>query len=139
MIVENPQEVKKVAGSFEIQKLENLVVDDPKFLFTLISCVLTLIIYTNLSYLRSPIIGIASAFLFFLINAIFLANAFFKKEDAFVRLILGALLLIMLLGFVGWLTMLIYNLDTLQFTLVLFIVSTMSSALNRRVRDKDAN
>jgi len=76
--------------------------------------------------------------LFFWINGIFLAHAFFEKEDTFFRLMFGVLLLIMLLGFVGWLIMIIYNLDVPSFTLVLLIVATLSSSLNRRMKYKNA-
>jgi hypothetical protein len=50
----------------------------------------------------------------------------------------GILLLIMLLGFVGWLAIIIYNLDVIRLTLVLFIVTTFSSMLNRIVKTNNA-
>jgi ABC-type multidrug transport system permease subunit len=73
-----------------------------------------------------------------MINAIFLEHAFFKREDAFFRLMFGILLLIMLLGFIGWLAVIIYNLDVIRLTLVLFIATILSSLSNRRVKNKDA-
>ena len=128
----------RVTSSFKLHKLENFIVHDPKLLFTLTSYVLILAIYTNLSTFKSPAIGIVTFFLFFWINGIFLAHAFFEKEDTFFRLMFGVLLLIMLLGFVGWLIMIIYNLDVPSFTLVLLIVATLSSSLNRRMKYKNA-
>ena len=125
-----------MTNSLQFHKLENFIVHDPKLLFTLTSYVLVLAIYTNLN-VKSPTIGIVASILYFLINGIFLAHAFFEKEDVFFRLMFGVLLLIMLLGFVGWLIMLIYNLDAPRFTLVLIIVATLSSLLNRRMKYKN--
>jgi hypothetical protein len=114
------------------------IAQDPKYLFTLASYVLILAIYINLNAFKSPIIGIISFILYFLIDGTFLAHAFFEKESYFFRLMFGVLLLIMLLGFVGWLIMIIYNLDATRFTLVLLTVSTLSSSLNRRMKYKNA-
>jgi len=114
------------------------MVNDPKLVFTLTCYVLILTIYINLNAFKSSAVGIVAFILYFLINGIFLAHAFFEKEDAFLRLMFGLLLLIMLLGFVGWLIVIIYNLDAPQFTLILFIVATLSSLLNRRMKNKNA-
>jgi uncharacterized membrane protein YfcA len=123
---------------FQLDKLEKLIVHDYKLLFTLTSYVLILIIYMNSSAFQFSVLGIAASLLYFLINGIFLGHAFFEKEDAFFRLMLGLLLLIMLLGFVGWLAVIIYNLDVTRFTLVLFVVATTCSLLNRKVKHKNA-
>ena len=93
--------------------------------------------HINLNIFQSPALGIVASILYFLINGIFLGNAFFKKKDTFFRLMFGILLLIMLLGFFGWLAVIIHNLDILRFTLVLVIVATLSSLLNRRVKYKN--
>jgi hypothetical protein len=84
------------------------------------------------------LIGFAASVIYFLINAVFLENAFFEKEDTFFRLMLGILLLIVFLGLVGWLTLIIYNLDATRVTLVLLVVATFSSLLNRRMRHRNA-
>jgi hypothetical protein len=126
-----------VTSSFQFHKLEDFIVRDPKFLPTLTSYALILVIYINLN-VKSSAIGIVSFILYFSINGTFLAHAFFEREDVFFRLIFGVLLLIMLLGFIGWLIMIIYNLDAPRFSLVLFIVSTLSSLLNRRMKLKNA-
>lgn len=124
-------------SSFQLNKLEKLIIHDQKLLFTLTSYVLILAIYINLNAFSSPAIGIVASIMYFLINGIFLGNAFFKKEDAFFRLMFGVLLLVMLLAFVGWLAVIIHNLDVIRFTLVLFIAATLSSLLNRMVKDKN--
>ena len=125
-------------NSLQLDKLETSITRDQKLLFTLTSYGLILAIYINLNSLHSSVLGIVASVLYFLINGIFLGNAFFEKEATFFRLIFGVLLLIMLLGFVGLLAVIIYNLDVIRFTLVLSIVATLSSLLNRRVKHSNA-
>jgi len=128
----------QVSSSPQLSKIETLVAKDPKLLFTLGSDFLVLVMYMNLNTFQSPVLGLATSILYFLINGIFLGRAFFAKETAFFRLLLGMLLLFMLLGFVGWLTVIIYNLDLIRFALVLFITTTISSLLNKKVKGKNA-
>jgi hypothetical protein len=115
-----------------------LVAQDRKLLFTLTSYVLVLAVYVNLTAFQTPILGIAASTLYFIINGIFLGHAFFEKEDPFLRVMLGILLLVMLLGFAGWLELIIYNLDVLRFTFALATVATVSSILHRRLKPKNA-
>ncbi|MDH5733497.1 MAG: hypothetical protein OEY88_06915 [Candidatus Bathyarchaeota archaeon] len=119
------------------KNIEKLIAQDNPFAFTVVSLLISCMIYLNNVYVKSPIIGTVTFLFFFSINTIFLEHVFFEKEDVFFRLMFGVLLLIMLLGFVGWLIMIIYNLDAPKFTLVLFIVSTLSSLLNRRMKHKN--
>jgi hypothetical protein len=127
-----------VNSSIQFSKLETLITKDPKFLLTLASYGLVVAMYINLNVFQSSVLGIVTSVLYFLINGIFLGHAFFEKEAAFFRLMLGVLLFIVLLGFVGLLTVIIYNLDVIRFTLVLFITATVSSLLNRKVKNKNA-
>ncbi|MGD8505667.1 MAG: hypothetical protein PVF15_03275 [Candidatus Bathyarchaeota archaeon] len=124
--------------TLQLHTFERLITNDPKGLFTLTSCILILAIYVNLNTVKSTAVGIVTLILYSLINGVFLAEAFFNQENALLRLLFGLLTLTMLLGFVGWLVVIIYNLDTLQFIVVLFIVTTLSSLSNRRNRDKNA-
>ena len=119
-----------------LDKIEQQITHDSKLLFTMISYVVVLTIFVNLSEFQSPVLGLLASAVYFLINGIFLGHVFFEKETAFFRLMLGLLLLVMLLGFVGWLAVVIYNLDVTRFTLALLIVATLSSLLNRRVKSK---
>ena len=118
-------------------KIEQRIIRDEKMLFTLVSYIVVLAIFINLSEFQSPILSLPASAIYFLVNGIFLGHVFFEKETTFFRLMYGLLLLIMLLGFVGWLAVLIYNLDVVRFTLVLFIVTTLSSLLNRKVKNKN--
>jgi uncharacterized membrane protein YfcA len=98
---------------------------------------MTLAFFMNLNSFQSPLIGFTASIIYFVINAVFLGNAFFEKENIFLRLMFGILLLTMLLGFIGWLTLIIHNLDVTRFTLVLLVVATFSSLLNKRMRHRD--
>ena len=95
--------------------------------------------YVNLTLLQSWVLGLAASIFYFLINGIFLGGAFFEKEDAFFRLMFGGVLLIMLLGFVGWLAVIVYKLDIAISILVLFTVATLSSLLNKRAKNQNVN
>jgi len=118
--------------------VETLIAQDQKFLFTLASYVITVVIYINLNAFQYAVLGTVAFILYFLINGIFLGHAFFDKEDTFFRLMFGFLLLIMFLGFVGWLAVIIYNLDVARFTVVLLVVATICSLLNRKVKYRSA-
>lgn len=120
------------------RKLEELIVCDHNYIFTTFSFLLILAIYLNLTFISSLIIGTVASIAYFMINSIFLGHAFFEKETPLFRLMFGVLLLIMLLGFVGWLAIIIYNLDIVRFTLVLFIITMLSSLINRKVKNSNA-
>jgi len=117
--------------------LEKSVVQDKNFLYTIISYSVALAIFINLNSFQSPLFGLAASLIYFVINTVFLGNAFFEKEKAFFRGMFGILLLIMLLGFVGWLALIIYNLDATRVTFVLMVVATLTSVLNRRMKQKN--
>ncbi|RLI46219.1 hypothetical protein DRO69_03590 [Candidatus Bathyarchaeota archaeon] len=121
---------------FSFDKIEQRITSDEKLFFTIISYVVILTIFINLSSFQSPALGLLASAIYFLINGIFLGHAFFGKEALFFRLMFGLLLLIMLLGLIGWLAIVIYNLDVTWFTLVLLVVATLSSGINRRMRNK---
>jgi hypothetical protein len=128
----------KMKRAFRFDIVEKSVVQDKNFLYTIISYSVILAVFMNLNSLQSPLIGLIASVIYFLINAVFLGNAFFDKENAFFRLMFGILLLTMLIGFVGWLTLIIYNLDVTRSTLALLGVATLSSLLNRRIKHKNA-
>lgn len=120
-------------GSLLPRKLEKLVVSDRRLVFTLLSYVSVLAFSTNLITVKLWVIGLVAFTTYFSINGMFLSRVFFEKETLFFRLAFGVLLLIMLLGFVGWLVMIIYDLDVAEFSLVLLIVATFSSLINNRM------
>jgi len=121
-------------GSLSFNTIERSVVRNKKLKYTAISYSAILAILMNLASFQSPLIGSIASIIYLLINAMFLGNAFFEKESDFFRFMFGILLLTTLLGFVGWLALIIYNLDTLRVTLVLVVVATSSSLLNRRMK-----
>ena len=122
---------------FHLNHAEELITRVEKALFTITSYVAITIIYTNLSQLKSPAVGILASAIYFFINGAFLGRAFFKEEHAFLRSLLGLFFLIVLLGSIGWITLVIYNLDEIRTLLVLVLVTTGSSLLNRRSRTQN--
>lgn len=113
----------------QLVRLEELIAANNKFIFTLVSCIMILAIFLNLTFLQSPFVGIVASLVYFLINATFLGYAFFRKESLFLRFVLGLLMFIMLLGLISWLTMIAWNLDITRSVIVLFIVTIISSII----------
>jgi len=111
--------------------LTSLNVQGKGSFFLACSYALAVIMYLNVITLRSSILGIAASIPYLVINGASLGAAFFENETAFFRMALGILLLLIVLGFVGWLAVIIYNLDHAQFALVLFIVATFSFFSNK--------
>jgi hypothetical protein len=111
-------------------RTENLIMNN-KLAATLVSYATIFVIFVNLALVHSPILGVVSSLTFFMINGIFIGQAFFQKEKPLLRLMLGILLLIAFLGLVSWVTMIMYNLDEIRSTMALFIVATVSSVINK--------
>jgi hypothetical protein len=120
----------------KLNEIEQRITNDKKLLFTITSYAVVLLMLLNQNTLQSPVLGLPASTIYFLINGIFLGNALFKKETAFFRLTLGILLLLLLLGFTGWLAVITHILDLTRFTLVLITVATISSLLNKRMKSK---
>ena len=121
----------EVRISLNFVDFENLVSRDERFVFTIVSFVVIGIIFLNLTFVGSVVVGFVASVCYFLVNGIFLGSAFFAEESVMLRIILGSLVLIAFLGFVGWLVMIIYNLDILRSVLVLCVVAILSSLTNR--------
>jgi hypothetical protein len=120
-----------MVNKYIFQRMNKFIIDDEKLAATLVSYATIILIFINLTVIHSPILGLTASLTFFLINAIFMGQAFFQKEKPFLRLMLGTLLLIALLCLVSWATMIIYNLDETRSTMALFIVATVSSIINK--------
>lgn len=118
-------------------KLEELIVKDPKLLFTITAFIMVAAIYNNLSANASALIGITATSIYFMINAVFLGRAFFGEESLFSRFALGSLLLIVSLGLIAWAIMIIHNLDIFRSAVALSIVVAMCSFSSKRVKHKN--
>jgi hypothetical protein len=117
--------------TFQLKKVEELIVHDEKFLFTAISGLMILIISLNSIFSLSPAIGLIASLIFFLINILFLGNIFFDEKVQFLRFVLGSLMLFLFLGITGWVVLIIYKLDITGSALTLFILAGLSSTMNR--------
>lgn len=117
--------------AFRLETVEELILRDEKFLFTILSLVMALIASLNSAFILSTAIGITTSMVYLLINTVFLGHALFEKETALVRLLLGNLFFLLLLGIIGWATLTIYKLDVAAIAIVLCILTGLSSAMNR--------
>ena len=123
--------VINLENKFQLAAITEHIARDKKLTFTLISYLTVVTIFANLNTANSPLIGAAAFLTYFLINGTFLARSLFEKEKHFLKFMLGNLLLVVLLGLVGWLTMIIYNLDVPRTTIAILIVATITSLVNR--------
>ena len=115
----------------KLEDVEELVTRDKKFLFTTFSLLMILIIYMNQIFANSLIIGAIASLIFFLLNTIFLGEAFFKEEISFIRIVLGNLTFLLFLGTIGWITLIVHNLDINSTSVALCIVTVLCSTVNK--------
>jgi len=121
-----------MCSEIHLSRLESIIIRDSKLVFTLSSYLIVLALHLNLNSLQWPALGVSLSIPYFLINGVFLSHAFFGREEGLFWTMFGILLLVMVLGSVGWLVMLVYNLDVSMTTLTLLITATLCSLLNRR-------
>lgn len=121
----------RLKNSFKLWSVERLIVRDERFVFTLVSFAMILLVFVNQVTVSSLVVGVFSSFVFVVLNIVFLANALFRSEVSFVRLMLGGMVFLLLLGVSGWIVLIAYNLDAVRSAIVLCVVGVLSSALNR--------
>ena len=126
--------MSRIGNSIRFEKIEEIVIRDERFLCTMFSYAMVFLIFINTSVLHSPLMGIVASSLYFLINAIFVGNAFFEKENLFSKFVLGTLLLIVFLGLTSLVVMMIYNLDAIRSAIVLCTVATLSSFMSKMAK-----
>lgn len=126
--------------NLDFKNMEKFIVHDRNFVPTIFSFLMVTLIFLNLSMVNRVELGFIASVTYFFINGVFLGSTFFSEEIIVLRIALGVLLLVALLGLVGWLVMIIYNLDILRSVLVLYTVAgtcTLANRLNRlRTRRK---
>ena len=115
----------------KLKDIEELITQDKKFLFTTFSLLMILLIYINQIFVNSPIIGTIASLIFFSLNTIFLGQAFFEKEFSFIRITFGNLMFLLFLGTIGWITLIVYNLDVNNTSVALCVVAILCSAINK--------
>lgn len=117
--------------------LTQLIVEDRKLLFTILSYTSILAIFINLELADSLVVGLTASVIYFVINATFIGQALFEGESLLTRFLMGILVLIVLLGFVGLTVLLLYNLDNLRSVITLCIPPFFASLLNKRMKSKN--
>lgn len=121
------------------ENLTQLITQDKKFSFTILSYISILTILANLNLTPTPIIGIPATIIYFFINSTFIGNALFQNEKLLIKLLLGNLLLIVFLTLTGLAIMILHNLDNVRTGIVLSIVVFLASTLNKRMKPENAN
>jgi len=112
-------------------RIEELITRDEKLAFTLLSYFTILMILLNLTFANLLPIGAVAAIAYLIINGTFLGNTLFEEERFFLKFLLGNLLLLVFLGLVSWVVIIVSNLSVVSSVIVLFIVATLTSLLNR--------
>jgi hypothetical protein len=97
---------------------------------------MVLLIYVNQVVFFSVVLGFLASSVFFFINILFVGHALFQNESAFVRFVLGGLFELILLGLVGWVVLIVYNLDALRLSVALGLLAGFSSLLNRLLQGR---
>lgn len=126
-------------NKLDLIKLEELIIRDQKLLFTITSYIMILVVCTNQTINLSPLISATAMIVYFLINATFLSQFFFREEELFLRFTLGSLLLIVFLGLVAEAVMIIYNLDIVRTAVVLATLTALCSLSNKWMKRKNVN
>lgn len=121
-------EMKKL---LQFRTMEEFIVQDGNSVFTIVSYVMILLIFVNQILVFSTALGIIASIFFLLINALFIGHSFFRNENSFVRFMLGSLVELVILGLVGWMVMIVHNLDSVRSMIALCILAGFASALNR--------
>jgi hypothetical protein len=116
--------------------LTQLIIEDKKLFFTILSYMSILIIFINSNLTLSSIIGITASIVYFLINATFIGNALFQSENSVVKFLLGNLIFIVILSLIGLTVLILHNIDNLRTTIVLSAATFLASILNRRMQSK---
>lgn len=119
--------------AFSSERLEELIVHDPRSSFTLVSFLAVTAIFINLNSANLPALGAIASIFYLFINGVFLGHAFFEEGEFVLKLLLGSLLLLSLLGLFSWAAVVVSNLGVVSVVIVLLAVAALSSLVNRFV------
>lgn len=87
------------------------ITENEKLLSTVIPFVTILVIFVNLNTLKSFFVGISALIIYLVVNGEILGRVFFGKEKHFFRLAFGLFLFIVLMAFMGILTIVVSQLE----------------------------
>jgi len=111
-----------------------------KFLFSLMGVCILLIVLNQVT-VESALIGACGAILYFLIGGNFLGVHLLKEEQLLVRVSLGALVLLSLMGLMGWVFIIFRGLGIKEIAVVLaatwFFVVFVRYIGSRSLKGKD--
>jgi len=117
-----------------LTSLKKIVTKHRNKVLVILSFSMILTIFLNSLMFNSPFIGAPASIVYFIINGNLLGDTFFKESG--LKLLLGVLLLICLLGIIGWVFMILYRLSIIEVTMTLCIASCFSLVASRYERVK---
>jgi hypothetical protein len=103
---------------------DKLVVKNRKML--LVTSFLTILLMSiNATFIGHTSIGSIAISVYFLINGLFWGNLFFKDQNSLLKLAMGSLLVTIYIALMGWLILIIHNLNIVNTILTFFIVAIL--------------
>ena len=113
----------------KILSVKEMTTRHGEFVYVILSFFVILVIFVNSLMFNSPFIGTLASVVYILVNGNIIAGTFFKESK--LKLPLGILLLIALLGVVGWVFMILYRLSIIEVTITLCIASSLSFIVSK--------
>lgn len=112
-------------------KLFQTIAQDRKLLWTVAVYVDVFLVFINISIANSFGLGLALSSVFFLVNSVFLGDTFFRGEELFLKFSLGGVVLVTMIGLLGWGILIVLSLDATGVTILLSVIGALSSIANK--------
>lgn len=96
----------------------NFRVEDRKFLFSVLAFAITLIIVNQFT-IKSMVLGMCGSVTYFLIGGYLTGRYLLKEEQLMICVSLGALVLLALMGLVGWVFIIFRGLGVIEMAAIL--------------------
>lgn len=109
----------------------NFRVEDKKFLFSVLAFAIALIIVNQFT-IKSMVLGICGSVTYFLIGGYITGHYLLKEEQLMICVSLGALVLLALMGLVGWVFIIFRGLGVIEMTAILIAAFSFLAVLARR-------
>jgi len=104
--------------------MPKLIVRYADFFLLALSFLMVIVIFFNYRTFRLSVVGVAASVVYIFINGDFIGRKFFREEK--LRLPLGILLLVVLMGLLGWVFIVFYRLRITEVVAVLAGASLLS-------------
>lgn len=109
----------------------NFRVEDRKFLFSVLALAIALIIVNQFT-IESMILGLFGSVTYFLIGGYLTGHYLLKEEQLMISVSLGALVLLALMGLVGWVFIIFRGLGVTEMAAILVAAFSFLAVVARR-------